>query len=211
MKATHRPSVSELLFPAQYRRKALALLVLRPERRLHLREIARLTGTQPGTMAKELQRLHDAGLLTRERVGNQVVFGGNVAHPVFGELAAVLRRTVGVADVLADALAALSHELDVAFVFGSVARGEERPESDLDLALIGRCDFSAATAALDHAASALGREINPKVYAASEWCRRLEEGSPFVKQLLAEPKIFIVGTQDALDAVGEPGPDRAAR
>jgi predicted nucleotidyltransferase len=204
-------SASEVLFPAQYRRKALALLMLRPERRLHLREIARLTGTQPGTMAKELQRLHEAGLLTRERVGNQVRFGGNVAHPVFGELAALLRKTVGVADVLADALATIARDVDVAFVFGSVARGEERPESDLDLAVIGRCDFAAVSEALDPAERALGREINPKVYSAGEWRKRVRAGSSFVKQLLAEPKIFVVGTQGELEFVGEPGPERAAR
>jgi hypothetical protein len=209
MKAT--VSVSDLLFPAEYRRKALALLMLHPERRLHLREIARLTGTQPGTMAKELQRLHVAGLLTRERVGNQVRFGANTVHPLFGEVAALLRKTVGVADVLADALAGIAECVDVAFVFGSVARGEERADSDLDLAVIGRCDFAAVALALDAAERVIGREINPKVYAAGEWRRGVETGSSFVKRLLFEPKIFVVGTQGELESIGEPGAHRAAR
>lgn len=210
MNATKRPSASELLFPAQYRRQALSLLVLRPDRRLHLREIARLTGTQPGTMAKELQRPYDAGLLTRERVGNQLRYAANVRHPVFAEVAALLRKTVGVADILADALAVLERDVDVAFVFGSIARGDEHADSDVDVIVIGQCDFASVARALEPAQRALGREVNPKVYGLGEWRQRIETGASFVRQVLAEPKIFIVGTQDELDALGQPRSDRTA-
>lgn len=209
MKATKSATAAELLFPAHYRRKVLALLILRPERHLHLREIARLTATQPGTMAKELQRLQEAGLLTRERVGNQVRFGANTAHPAFGEIAALLRKTVGVADLLADALAAISDRIEAAFVFGSVARGDEKPESDVDVLVIGRCDFVSVAEALYPVQPALGREVNPKVFSPTEWHQRLSARSPFVLQLLAEPKIFIIGTADELESLGQPGPDRA--
>ncbi len=93
-------SASSLLFPLQYRGKALALLLLQPQLRLHVREIARLTGTVAGTMNKELGRLQKAGLLEKYRVGNQLQFCANVQHPVFAELSALLRKTIGLADVL---------------------------------------------------------------------------------------------------------------
>ena len=82
MKAT-KNDVSSLLFPAGYRRQVLALLLLHPERKLHVREIARLTGTTAGTLNKELARLHDAGLLECERVGNQLQYWANRSHQIY--------------------------------------------------------------------------------------------------------------------------------
>ena len=115
MKATSL-SASELLFPLQYRGKALSLLLLQPQRRLHVREIARLTGTVAGTMNKELDRLQRAGLLEKHRVGNQLQYCANQQHPVFPELSALLRKTIGLADVLA-----LAHRaFDVAATGGGV-------------------------------------------------------------------------------------------
>ena len=93
MKATNE-SASALLFPLQYRGKALALLLLQPQRRLHVREIARLTGTFAGTMNKELDRLQRAGLLERHIIGNQLQYCANPTHPVFAELSALLRKTM---------------------------------------------------------------------------------------------------------------------
>lgn len=92
MKATSaNPAL--LLFPASYRRRVLCLLLLHPERTLHVREIARLTGTAAGTLNKELARLHAAGLLTRESAGNQLRYAANRASPIYPELA-VQRRAM---------------------------------------------------------------------------------------------------------------------
>jgi predicted transcriptional regulator len=101
-------SVSELLFPNQYRRKVLALLMLNPQRWLHLRELARLTGASPGTLKKELDALTSVGLLKLQKVGNQTQFSANTEHPVFPELSALVRKTTGLRDVLALALAPLA-------------------------------------------------------------------------------------------------------
>lgn len=95
-------SLADVLF-TDYRRRALGLLLLHPERHYHLLEIARLTGTVPGTLTRELTRLAEAGLLTREKVGNQVHYAANRDCPVYEELASILRKTSGVVDVLAEA------------------------------------------------------------------------------------------------------------
>lgn len=209
MKATSA-SASDLLFPATYRRKALALLMLTPGRRLHVREIARLTGSAPGTMAKELGQLHRAGLLDKTTVGNQVQFSANESHPVFPELSTLLRKTVGLADVLVDALAGLADRIRVAFVFGSVARGEEHAGSDIDVLIVGDLGFADATTALYPAQEQLRREINPKVFGVDEWASQIAIRSTFIRDVLAKPKIFLIGTQDDLDLLGKSGQDQAA-
>lgn len=209
MKAT-RQGLSDLLFPAQNRRKALALLLLRPERHLHVREIARLAGAPAGTMLKELDRLHGVGLLEKARVGNQVQFAANKGHPVFAELVGLLRKTVGLADILTDALAPLTSKIRFAFVFGSMARGSEHEGSDVDVLIVGDVDFAAVLEALYGAQATLQREINPKVLSLQEWIDRSKAGSSFIVDLLAKPKIFLIGDERDLGLPEEPGEDRPA-
>lgn len=202
------PAVSDLLFPAQYRRKALALLLLRPERPLHVREIARMTATSAGTMAKELDQLQRAGILEKLQVGNQVQFSANTNHPVFPELSALLRKTVGLADVIVEALADVADRIEVAFVFGSVARGAEHAHSDVDLVIVGDLEFGQVLGALYPAQQALQREINPKIYSPREWASKLK--STFLREVMTRPKIFLIGNQHDLDRVGEPRKNRTA-
>lgn len=209
MKATIA-SVSDLLFPLQYRGKALALLLLQPQRRLHVREIARLTGTVAGTMNKELDRLQRAGLLEKHRVGNQLQFCANLRHPVYPELSALLRKTIGLADVLTLALTPVSERITVAFVFGSVARSSDTAASGVDVIIIGRVDFGEAVNLLYQAQTTLHREINPKIFTVEEWQAKLASKSSFVVDVQSKPKIFLIGTQRDLDQLAEPDQDRPA-
>ncbi|MBI3157774.1 MAG: nucleotidyltransferase domain-containing protein [Burkholderiales bacterium] len=194
--------LSDLLFPAHTRRKALSILLLHPERRLHVREIARLAGSPAGTMVKELDRLHRAGLLLKTPVGNQVHFAANPDSPVFTELAALLKKTVGLVDVLVDALSSLKSRITFAFVFGSVARGTENERSDVDVIVVGDVDFQSVIHALYPAQNELQREINPKVFTIAEWHERTRARSSFITDIVAKPKIFLIGNEDALHAPG---------
>jgi len=205
MEATSTNPAS-LLFPASYRRRVLCLLLLHPERALHVREIARLTGTTAGTLNKELARLHAAGLLTRESVGNQVRYAADRASPIYAELAGILRKTIGLADVLADALAPSAPTLSVAFVFGSLARGSETAGSDVDVMLIGSLTFGDAVQLLYPAQATVGREINPMVFSAEEWRTRLKAKDRFAREVLAKPKIFLIGNEDELEKLGRHQP-----
>ena len=176
----------------------MALLLLQPERRLHVREVARLTGTVAGTMSKELKRLHQVGLLLLDRVGNQVHFQANTQHPVYPELSALLRKTIGLADVLTLALGAVSDRIQAAFVYGSVAQSRENSHSDVDVMIVGNLTFSEAVKALYDAQSQLQREINAKVFSAKEWHDKLAEKSPFVLDVMAKPKLFLIGSEHDL-------------
>jgi predicted nucleotidyltransferase len=196
----HR-STSDVLFPG-YRRRVLELLLLRPEESLHGREIARRTGLPPGTLTRELHLLADAGLLTGERRGNQTLYGANRSSPIYNELASILRKTSGFADVVAEPLKQLADEIHVAFIFGSVARGTESTGSDIDVLIIGSVDFGAVVTALHSPEQQLAREINPKIFSSSEWRKKLKERNAFVKDVLSKPKIFLIGSQNELEKLG---------
>ncbi len=190
-------SLSDLLFPNQARRKALALLFMRPDEKMHLRELARQTQAAPGTLKKELDALCHVGLLTSERVGNQVQFQANQGHPVFAELQALIRKTTGLADVLRQALLPLGEQVELAFVFGSMASGSAHAGSDVDLLVVGNASFAQVVEATYAAQAQLGRDINPKVMSAAEWAAQQAAGHPFVQELLAKPQILLIGSLDA--------------
>ncbi|MBU6273043.1 MAG: nucleotidyltransferase domain-containing protein [Betaproteobacteria bacterium] len=190
-------SLAPLLFP-EYRRRVLGLLLLRPDEALHGREIARRTGLPAGTIARELTRLAEAGLLLRKRRGNQQVYSANTGGPIFTELASILRKTSGLSDVLLAALAPLADRLALAFVFGSVARGEERAGSDIDVLLVGEVGFREVVEALYSAQAILSREVNPKVFSVNEFAAKVRS-EPFLRDVLSRPKIFLIGNTDDLE------------
>ncbi len=193
-----KAALSDLLFPNQYRRKVLGLLLMRPEQQIHLRELARVIGAAPGTLKKELDALCEAGLLRAERVGNQVRFCANTAHPVFPELQALIRKTIGLADALRLSLAPLAGRIDAAFVFGSMASGTESAGSDIDLMVVGDAGFAEIVDVTYAAQATLGREINPKVMSASEWQAKKAERNAFLQDVLNKPRIMLIGDADAL-------------
>lgn len=190
-------SLSAVLFPG-YRRRVLGLLLLRPAEVLHGREIARRTGLPAGTLTRELKRLASVGLLTQEKRGNQTLYSANQSSPIFSELAGILRKTSGLADVVSEALASLSDGIDVAFIFGSIARGAETAGSDVDTLIIGSVDFGGVVETLYPAQQQLSREINPKVFSVREWRGKVKDKDPFVTDVLAKPKIFLVGGEREL-------------
>lgn len=187
----------DILF-GSYRKRVLSLLLLQPDASYYVRELARLTGTNAGTLHKELSRLAEAGLLLREQRGNQVCYQANRACPIFPELASLFRKTTGLVDVLADALHPLAGQVELAFIFGSLARGEETTNSDVDLMLIGNASFAEVVKALYPAQQTLQREINPAIYSQAELGKRLQAGEPFLREVLAKPKLFVIGTEHDL-------------
>ncbi len=194
-------TVANSLFPG-YRRRLLGLLLLNPDEGLHGREIARRIGLPAGSVARELNRLVETGLLKREKRGNQSIYSADRRCPVFDEIAAILRKTSGAGDVLSQALEPLSEQIDVACIFGSFARGTQRPGSDIDVLVVGAADLGDVLDALRTAQDELKREISPNVFTAREWRTKLKAGNDFVKDVLAKPKIFLIGDKDDL---AEPG------
>lgn len=187
----------DVLF-GRYRRQVLALVLLRPEETFHVREISRLTGLPAGSLHRELKLLTEAGLLLRSEVGNQVRYQANRMSPVFEELAAIFRKTLGLADILRDALKPLRGDVRLALIFGSVAQGKERATSDVDVLVLGSVPFEKVVMALARTRERLGREVNPVVMTVAVFQAKHETRDRFVTRVLREPKIFLMGDMNDL-------------
>lgn len=190
------------LFFGAYRRQVLGLLLLHPGETFHLREIARITNTQPGTLQRELAQLANAGVLSREKTGNLVRYKADTACPIYDELRGILKKTAGVADVLRAGLASLSDKIPVAFVYGSIASGAERRTSDIDIMVVGNVSFEEVVGALHACQEELRREINPNVYGPAEFKKKAREKGTFLSRVLDEPVLFILGTANDLRKLG---------
>lgn len=193
----------DLLF-AGTRQRVLAQLLLQPDTSFHLRELARLTGSNPGTLARELDKLTEAGLLLRTEQGNQRHYRANPRCPLFDDLAGLFRKTHGAVPILREALLPLAARIRVALVFGSVARGAESAGSDIDVLVLGEVGFAELVQALHPLQQRLGREINPVLYAPAEFQARARNGDAFARELLDKPKVFLTGDKDELaELVGD--------
>jgi len=186
-------TLAETLFP-KARLAVLAELTGAGNTGLHLREIARRAGLNSKTVMRELHALRDAGVLRSNNVGRQVIYRLNPDCPIYEELRAIIRKTVGLANVLKDALAPLSDRIDLAYVYGSHASGEERAESDVDLMIVGEVSLRDISTPLRGAREILRRQINPTLYRAEEYRLASAEENSFVQQVNEGPRIDIIGS-----------------
>jgi predicted nucleotidyltransferase len=188
-------SIGDLLF-GQTRGKVLALLFGSPDALFYLREIARQVETSVGNVQRELTLLVDVGLVIRTERGNQVYFQANQMHPDFPELRALLAKTMGVFQMLTAALYPLSSHIQIAFVYGSVARDESNANSDVDLMLIGELSLDEVLDALAKTERYLRRPINPTIYTLADLLKRLHEGNHFLQSLTNSKKVFLIGDEN---------------
>jgi len=162
----------------------------------HLRELQRLTGSSLGAVQNEVANLTKLGLVTARRDGNRKYFAASRAHPLYPEIHAIVLKTCGLRDVLAEALT--DEGIHWAFVFGSLACGEEQTESDVDLMVIGSVGLRRLSELLAGVSGRIGREVNPHAMSETEFRHRLNRNDHLVSRVMAAPKLFIVGNEDDL-------------
>jgi predicted nucleotidyltransferase len=190
-------NLSSILF-SKARLAVLSLLYGHADESFYLRQIVRTTGMGLGPVQRELKQLTDVGIIRRSTQGHQVYFQANPDSPVFKELKSLITKTAGIAETLRSALAPIENHINIALVYGSVARGEENHSSDIDLLVVGSASFSEVTKSLRDAQEILGREINPTVYPVKELRSRIAEDHYFIRDILSGPKIFVIGDEDEL-------------
>jgi predicted nucleotidyltransferase len=165
-----------------------------PERAFHLNELRRLTGLGSASLQRELNRLATAGLVDTQAVGNLRRFQANPQSPVYAELVALTRKTLGTVPVLRRALSPLQPGLQSAWVYGSVAKQTDTASSDIDVMLVGNSLLlSQVLACLEPAEVQLGRKINPSCYSPQEFERRRAEPDSFVNRVLSQPILPLIG------------------
>lgn len=210
MESTPPLGIADALFP-RTKKAVIAVLFADARPAVHLRELARQAGVTPAMMAKEMDTWLRAGLVDEQRDGNRRLFQARAASPVYAELTSLARKTAGLADVLRRALAGVAG-IELAFVFGSVARGQAHAASDVDLWVLGRCDYGALLAACAQAQQALGRPVNPVLYAPDELAEQVRADNVFVADVRRRPRIALIGSEDDIArALGQPAPKRPAR
>lgn len=193
-------SLADALFSGVQRR-LLTLFYGQPDRSYYTNELLRLAATGRGGLQRELTRLVTSGLVSATAVGNQKHYQANRAAPIFSELRSIVLKTFGLADVVREVLAPLADKIHLAFIFGSVAKGSDTAASDIDVLVVGD-DMAYADLfnALSVAEETLGRKISPTLYGTEEFRRKVREDNHFVTRVLAQPKIFLKGTEDDLPA-----------
>jgi predicted nucleotidyltransferase len=195
---TEPVTIADALF-TRVQQRVLGILFVQPDRSFLSKDVIRLAKSGTGAVHRELKRLVASGLVTVESQGWEKHYQANQESPVYADLRALVLKTVGLAEPIREALQPLSDGITTAFVYGSVARGTDTAASDIDLMVISEgLTYAEVFGALQEAEKVIGRPINPTILAPSEWNRRRLEENHFVDRVAAQPKLFVVGSEDDL-------------
>lgn len=195
-----RPGVADALF-AKVQQRVLGVLFGNPGRSFYANEVIGLARSGTGAVQRELARLEAAGLVVASRIGKQKHYQANQRSPVFAELRALVLKTSGLADVLREALTPVADKVRAAFVYGSIAKGQDTAASDIDLMVISeRLTYADLFGTLEDASAHLGRKVAPTIYSPKELARRRKQDSAFVSRVLEQPKLWLIGHEGSLAA-----------
>ena len=198
------PAALKALFPT-VRGEILAATLSQPDKWWYLSELAHFLGTTPSSLQRDLKALVDAGILQQRREGTRAYFQADTRSPLFPDLRGLIETTAGLLPTLERLLEPFDTRVDVAFVYGSVARGEEHATSDVDLLVIGAVGLAELAPTLRKAEIQLGREVNVTSYSLPEFKKKVAGGDHFLSEVLRSPKQFVKGGQRDLDeVVGKP-------
>jgi len=187
-----------LLFGSEARVRVLSLMLTHPDSEFYLREIGRTIGLPPHAVRQEMSRLLELDLVRADRRGNRLYYRANRDSPIYPELKALFLKTVALGDALRKALEE-SGGIDLAFIYGSIAANTESLESDVDLLVIGSVALSAISPTLTKTEAELHRDVNVTILSAAELKERAARQEPFIANVLAGPKIYLLGTAEDLE------------
>lgn len=185
-----------LFTPVQ--RRVLGLLFGQPDRVFGSAELIRRAGSGTGAVHRQLLRLEKVGLVRATRIGNQKHYQANLDSPIFRELHGLVVKTVGLVEPLRAVLAPFEKSIELAFVFGSVAKGVERAGSDLDLLVVSDdLTYVDLFESLQEAEATLGRTINPTILSRLEWRSQRSRSDSFARRITEQPHILVLGPENA--------------
>lgn len=204
-------SLSDVLF-TKTQQRVLGLLFTRPDQSFYLNEIVRLAGVGKGTIKRELDRMQAAGLLTVKPIGNQIHYQANNQSPIYTELMSIVRKTFGVVEVIKASMQHLDEQVDLAFIYGSVAKHEDTASSDVDLMVVTESlAYAELMEALSRAEESIGRPINPTIYDMEQLKGKLHDKKAFVEKVMEQPKLWIKGCDDDISAIRKSGKNKKVK
>ena len=181
-------------------KRVLGLLYAQPDKSFYTNEILRKTGMGVATIKRELDRMVAAGILSMTRIGNQHHYQADSECPIYNELVGIVRKTFGIADVIKSALLSVDDQVDCAFVYGSISKGEDSSSSDIDLLVVtDSLAYADLMTVLADAEKLLARQINPSIYDAEQIRKKWQQKNSFITRVLDQPKIWIKGADDDIE------------
>jgi predicted nucleotidyltransferase len=192
--------ILDALFPP-VRTSILAATDAQPDREWYLTELARFLHTQPSSLQREVNALTKAGILQQRRDGRRVYLKADPGSPVFTDLKKLLEKTAGIVPVLQQELTPLRGRLELAFLYGSMARSEETSASDIDLLVVGEAGLADLLPALRRSEKRLGRPVNPTIYSLSEFRKKSRGHDHFLTAVLKGAKQFVTGDRHELERI----------
>lgn len=198
---SHDPAATALF--GVTRQAVLGFFFDHPDERFYQRQVVRSLALGSGAVQRELARLVTGSILSRTVEGRQAYYQANRQSPIYPELHGLVRKTLGAAGVLREALQPLTGRARVAFIYGSMARRQEGAQSDVDVMVVGDdIGMSSVSPLLRPAQDALRREVNPSVYRTEEFRRKLAEGHHFLTRVMEGAKVFLIGGEHELSELG---------
>jgi len=188
------------LTKSKTREKILRFFFSDIEKKYYLRELERILNLSVGNIRRELLSLEKSGLFKREKMGKQVYYFINKGSPIFEEFKKIVSKTIGVEALIKDALRKIKN-IEIAFIYGSFAKGREDSLSDIDLMIIGKPDEDILISKISSTEDQLKREINYSIFSPQDLKRTLEEKEVFLEEIMANPKLFIIGNQNGLEKI----------
>ena len=192
--------ISDILF-GKARKGVLSLLFSNPDQEFYGRQVIKSVGAGQGAVQRELERLSQAGILSKTRKGNAIFYQANPACSVFHELNGLMTKTTGVLQEMAAALRSLSSEIHAAFVYGQHAEGQISPGAIVEILIIGTVDPQQVDAALRSTIMRHGVTTNVTVYGVAEFRHKAAMGQQFLYTVLRGRKAFLVGDERQLAAL----------
>ncbi|WP_245437419.1 nucleotidyltransferase domain-containing protein [Neorhizobium tomejilense] len=182
-------SMVEFMFSVR-QQKMLGALLLHPSRQYGTNELTAISGPGSGAGKRVLEKFERAGIVVVTKRGNQRLCHVNTHHPIYSELRSICLKTFGLADVIATELRPFENRIEYAFVFGSLAKGVDRAESDVDLMVVGSVDVFDLGVALENLERAFGRRVDLNLHTPKEWHDL--QSDAVVKSIIRAEKIVVI-------------------
>jgi predicted nucleotidyltransferase/predicted transcriptional regulator len=191
------------LFGSEVRIKLLSQFLMHPDQEFYLRELSNHFSISPRSVSLELSNLESIGLISKRISGYHHYYSANVQHPLYHDLKNIFTKTISLKNVIADCLGFFKSEIEFSFIYGSIAKGNDTSDSDIDLMIIGNLSSKKVSRVLLTADSELKKEINFSIFSIDEIKKRLKNNDHFMTGIFSEPKIFVIGDPDEFERLGK--------
>lgn len=191
------------LFPSSSLVAVLTFFMTHSDEEIYQSGLVETTKYALVQVQRALKRLEETGLITKTKSGNRVYYKANRMHPAFEDIKRALFKTVLFGDLLKKALDPIKDRIRFSFIYGSLARGEESLNSDVDLFIIGDLGIRDVASLLGAIGQEMGREINPTVYPLKEFKKKIKEKNTFIKEIISKPKIWLIGEENEFAKMGQ--------